>query len=93
MLDRLDDDDRVVDDEADREHQPEERQRVDREAEQREDDEGADERHRHRQHRDERGAPVLQEQEDDDVTSTMASVSVLRISLMPSETGSVVSRV
>ena len=37
VLDRLDDDDGVVDDEADREHQPEERERVDRETEERED--------------------------------------------------------
>ena len=32
VLDRLDDDDGVVDDQADRQHQPEQRQRVDREA-------------------------------------------------------------
>jgi hypothetical protein len=36
VLDRFDDDDRVVDDESNREHQPEERQRVDGEPEQRE---------------------------------------------------------
>ena len=66
MLHRLDDDDRIVDDQADREHEAEERQRVDREAEQREDGERADQRHRHGEHRDQRRAPVLQEQEDDD---------------------------
>ena len=66
VLDRLDDDDRVVDDQADGEHEPEERQRVDREAEQREDGERADERDRHREQRDERRAPALQEHEDDE---------------------------
>ena len=44
---RLDDDDRVVDDDADGEHEAEHRQRVDREAEQREEDERADQRDRH----------------------------------------------
>ena len=66
VLDRLDDDDRVVDDEADRQHQAEQRQRVDREAEQREDRERADQRHRHGEQRDQRGAEALQEDEDDD---------------------------
>ena len=37
VLDRLDDDDRVVDDEPDRQHEAEERERVDREPEERED--------------------------------------------------------
>ena len=66
VLDRLDDDDRVVDDEADGEHEAEERQRVDREAEQREHGERADERHRHGDQRDQRRAPVLQEEEHDE---------------------------
>ena len=66
VLDRLDDDDRVVDDEADREHQAEQRQRVDREAEQREERERADQRDRHREQRDQRRAPALQEDEDDE---------------------------
>ena len=48
VLHRLDHDDGVVDDEADGEHQPEQRQRVDREAEQRKQDERAEQRHRHR---------------------------------------------
>ena len=47
MLDRLDHDDRVVHDQADREHQTEERERVDGEAEQREEHERADERDGH----------------------------------------------
>ena len=66
VLDRLDDDDRVVDDEADGQHEAEERQRVDREAEEREEREGADERHRHGEERDERRAPALEEDEDDE---------------------------
>ena len=64
MLDRLDDDDRVVHDEADGEDQPEERQRVEREAEQRKHHERADQRHRHGDDGNERGAPVLKEDVD-----------------------------
>ena len=48
MLDSFDDDNRVIDHEADREHKSEERQRVDAETEEREQREGADERNRHR---------------------------------------------
>ena len=66
VLDRLDHDDRVVDDQADRQHQAEQRQRVDGEAEQREQCERADQRDRHGEQRNQRGAPALQEQEDDD---------------------------
>ncbi len=47
MHDGFDDDDRVVDDDADGEHEAEHRQRVHREAEQREEDERAEQRHRH----------------------------------------------
>ena len=61
---RLDHDDRVVHDDADRQHEAEQREHVDREAEQREEDERADQRDRHGQQRDQRGAPVLQEHED-----------------------------
>ena len=63
---RLDDDDRVVDDDADGEHEAQQREHVDREAEQREEHERADERHRHGQQRNQRRAPVLQEDEHDD---------------------------
>ena len=66
VLDGLDHDDRVVDHDADREHHAEQRQRVDREPEQLERRERREQRHRHGQHRDQRGAPVLQEQEHDD---------------------------
>ena len=62
-LDVLDDDDRVVDDDAGGEHDAEQRQRVDREAEQLHERERADERDRNRDRRDERAAPVLQEEE------------------------------
>ena len=59
MLDGFDDDDGVVNDEADGQHQPEQRQRVDRKSEHREEGERADQRHRHGDHRDQRRSPVL----------------------------------
>ena len=62
-LDVLQHDDGVVHHDADREHHAEQRQRVDRVAEQEQAGEGADQRHRHRGERDQRRAPVLQEQE------------------------------
>ena len=65
-LDVLHHDDRVVDDDADRQHQAEQRQIVEREAERREHGEGADQRHRDRDDRDDRGAPGLQEHDHDD---------------------------
>ena len=61
---RLDHHDRVVHHHADRQHQGEERDQVDRQAEQQHEEEGADQRHRDRQGRDQRGAPVAEEQED-----------------------------
>ena len=91
VLHRLDDDDRIVDDEADGEDEAEERQRVDREAEQRKHRERADERHRHRDHRDERGAPVLQEQVDDEDHEHDRIAERDQDLADPSETGSVVS--
>ena len=92
VLDRLDDDDGVVDDDADRQHQAEQRQRVDREPEQREDGEGADQRHRHREQRNERGTrKPWRKMKTTMMTRTRASNSVLMISLMPSLTASVVS--
>ena len=63
-LDILDHDDRVVDDDADREHQPEQRQIVEAVAERREHGEGADERYGNGDDRDHRGAPLLQEHQD-----------------------------
>ena len=65
-LDVLDDDDGVVHDDADRQHQAEQRQVVQREAQQRHDGERADQRHGHGDHRDDRGPPVLQEHQHDD---------------------------
>ena len=62
-LDVLDHDDRIVHDDAGGEHDAEERQRVDGEAEQLDERERADERHRNRDRRNDRAAPVLQEQE------------------------------
>ena len=64
--DGLDDDDRVVHDDADGEHEAEHRERVDREAQQREEDERANDRDRHRQQRDDRGPHVLEKDEDDE---------------------------
>ena len=64
-LDVLDHDDGVVDHDADRQHQPEQRQIVEREAEHRHEEERADQRHRNGDDRDDRRAPGLQEQDDD----------------------------
>ncbi len=61
----LDHHDRIVDHDADREHQAEQRQRIDREAQHIEHGEGSDHRHRHRDQRNDRGAPGLQEQDHD----------------------------
>ena len=66
VLDRFDDDDGVVNHQADGKHEAEKRKRVDRKAERRKDDERADERNRNRQQRDESGAPALKKDEDDD---------------------------
>ena len=65
-LDILDHDDRVVDHDADREHQSEQRQIVERESEQAHHEEGADQRDRNRDDRDHRRPPGLQEQHDDE---------------------------
>ena len=65
-LDILDHDDRVVDDDADRQHEAEQAERVDREAEEIHHREGADDRDRHGDQRDDRGAPGLQEEDDDE---------------------------
>ena len=58
--------DRVVDHDADGKHQPEQRECVDGKAERRERAEGADERNRYDQDRNQRRAPALQEQVDDE---------------------------
>ena len=65
-LDVFEHDNRIVDDDADRQHHGEQRQGVDREAEQPESGEGTDQRNRHGNQRNQRGAPVLEEDEDDD---------------------------
>ena len=65
-LDRLDDDDRIVHDEADGEDHAEHRQHVDREAEQVHADEGTDDGNRDREDRDHRRPQRLQEDEDDE---------------------------
>ena len=65
-LDVLDDDDGVVDDDADRQHEAEQRQVVEREAERRHQEERADERHRDGDDGNDGRAPCLQEQHDDE---------------------------
>ena len=62
----FDDDDRVIDDDADDEHDGEQRREIDREAERRHGGEGADDRHRHGRRRHQHRPPVLQEDENDD---------------------------
>jgi hypothetical protein len=91
VLDRLDHDDGVIHDQADGQHQAKERERIDRKAEHREERERADERDRHGDERNQRGAPALQEDEDDEATRISASTSVFSISCMPAVTASVVS--
>ena len=65
-LDILDHDDRVIDDDADRQDQAEQGQHVQREAEGRHDGEGRDQRHGDRRDRNDRGAPGLKKDEDYD---------------------------
>ena len=66
LLHRFHHHDRVIDHDADGEHQPEQRERVDGEAERGERSEGADERNGHHQNRNQRRTPALQEKEDDE---------------------------
>ncbi len=68
-VDVFDDDDGVVDDEADGEHEGEKRQKIDRIAERQQNDHDADERQRDGDDRDDRRAEAAEEQEnhqDDD---------------------------
>ena len=65
-LDVLDHHDRVIHDDADREHEAEQREIVEREAQRRQHGERADERHGNRDQRDDRRAPVLQEHDHDE---------------------------
>ena len=66
MLDRFDDHDGVIDHDADREHDAEERDVVDRESESRHRRESADERNRNRDERNDRRAPGLEKDEHDE---------------------------
>ena len=66
MLDGLNDDDGVVDHKADSQHQPEEGEGVQREPEERKEGECSDQGNRDGNRRNERGTPVLQEEEDHD---------------------------
>ena len=65
-LDVLDDDDRVIDQQADRQRQPEQGQRVDGEPGHVENRERPQKDDRDRDRRHQQGAPVLQEDEDDE---------------------------
>ena len=65
-LDVFDHHDRVVDHDADREHEAEQREIVDRESERRHHGEGADQRHRDGDDRNDRRPPALQEHQHDD---------------------------
>src|SRR5215211_7735189 len=62
----FDDDYRVIDHDADRQHQAKHRQRVYRETEQWEEDEGADERDGNSEQWDDRRPNILQEDKDHD---------------------------
>ena len=91
-LDVLDHDDRVVDDDADREHETEQRQHVDRHPEREQAEERADHAHRHGEHRDERRAPALEEQEHDERHERPSPRrSVITTSLIDALTNGVVS--
>jgi len=63
-LHAFDDDDGIVDHQADGQHQPEHRKGIDGEAKEREKNKGAHQRDGYGQQRDQRGAPVLQEEVD-----------------------------
>src|SRR5439155_16128292 len=65
-LNGFDNNNRVVNHEADGEHKSEKRKRVDRESEQREHYKRAEQRNRHRAQWNERGAPALQKNKYDD---------------------------
>ena len=65
VLDRLDDDDRVVDDDPDRQHQRQQRDRVGRKAERQHHRKGADQRHRHRDDRHQGRAQAAEKDKDD----------------------------
>ena len=92
MFHRLDHDDRIVDHQADGQHQPEERQGVDRETEQREKDERADEGDRYGQSGMSVARQPCRKKKTTMMTSTSASKRVFTISLIPSVTARVVSR-
>ena len=65
-LDVLDHDDRIVDHNADREHQREQRHGIGRIADDQHDREGADDRHGNRDERDQGRAQLAEKQKDDD---------------------------
>ena len=94
-LDVLDDDDRVVHHNANRQHQPKQRKVVEREAEQRHEEKGADQRYRNSDDRNDGGAPGLQEQNDDknDQNDRLANRRLHRVDRLLDEFGRVVNDV
>ena len=91
-LDILDHDDRVVDDDADGEHQTEQRQVVERIAQRQQHRHGADQRDGDRHHRDDRRPPLLEEHDhdEDDEHHRFAERMVHRVDRLGDELGGVV---
>ena len=90
-LDVLQHHDRVVDDDADRQHQPEQRQIVQREAQQQHDRERADQRHGHVDQRQDHASQSCRNSSTTIATRITASRSVLKTSATDSRTNGVVS--
>ena len=66
VLHGFDNDDGIIDHQANGKHETEQRERVDRESERRKNDERSDERNRNREQRNQRSPPALQKDEDND---------------------------
>ena len=89
MFDGFDNNDGIIDDEADREDETKKRQRVDRKAEERKQSESADQRYRNRAQRNESRAPALQKNENNENDQRERFKNVFKISSIPSVTESV----
>ncbi len=88
----LDDDDGIVDDNADREHDGEQRREIDREPHRRHRSEGTDNGHRHRRGRHQHRPPILQEHQDNNENQDGGLDQVLLDLDMACWTNSVVSK-
>ena len=91
-LDVLDHDDGVVDHDADRQHQRQQRNGVRGIADRQHDGEGADDRNGHGDQRDKRGAQFAEEQEHDDADQHEGFASVWITSTIVEFTNTVVSK-